>query len=122
MAFTLAGFGPFLHWLTLLVLCLVPVLGAIVLYKLGRLPGAIAAARGHPQAAAINVCGWMGILIFVLWPVALIWAYTTPKGGLAPRSAPDVAALVDRLKATSHRLAALESRIAASQQARGGTP
>jgi hypothetical protein len=48
------------------------------LYILGNLPGRIASDRGHPHAAAISVCGWLGLLIFVLWPVALAWAYVTP--------------------------------------------
>jgi hypothetical protein len=45
--------------------------------KLGPLPGNIAASRGHPQADAINVLGWIGIITLGLaWPIALIWAYT----------------------------------------------
>jgi hypothetical protein len=70
MAFTLQGFGPFLHWLTLVILCVLPVIIGTVLYKIGGLPGSIAATRGHPQAAAINVCGWMGLVTLVLWPIA----------------------------------------------------
>ena len=52
MAFTLQGFGPFLHWLTLVILCVLPVVLGIVLYKVGGLPGSIAAARGHPHLPA----------------------------------------------------------------------
>jgi hypothetical protein len=49
------------------------------LYRLGSLPGRIARSRRHPQAAAIAVCGWLGLATFVLWPIALAWAYMTPK-------------------------------------------
>jgi hypothetical protein len=39
---TLQWAGPFLHWLMLAVLCVLPVIAAHVIYKLGSLPGAIA--------------------------------------------------------------------------------
>ena len=74
MGFALQGLGPFLHWMTLGALCAMPVLAAFVVYKLGSLPGSIARSRGHPQADAINICGWMGIITIVLWPVAMVWA------------------------------------------------
>ena len=46
---------------------------------LGMLPGKIAKKRNHPQADAINVCGWWGaITMGLLMPLAFIWAYTTP--------------------------------------------
>ena len=46
---------------------------------LGMLPGRIARARNHPQADAINVCGWWGVLTMgILCPLAFIWAYTNP--------------------------------------------
>jgi hypothetical protein len=47
---------------------------------LGALPGKIAKKRDHPQHEAINVCGWLGLLTLgLLWPFALIWAYTNPS-------------------------------------------
>ena len=54
---------------------------AILIKVLGALPGKIARSRAHPQADAITVCGWLGIVTLgLLWPVALIWAYTRPSG------------------------------------------
>jgi len=48
---------------------------------LGMMPGKIARQRNHPQAEAINVCGWWGVITMgVLLPLAFIWAYTNPKG------------------------------------------
>ena len=45
--------------------------------KLGPMPGNIARKRGHPQADAINVLGWIGVITLGLaWPLALIWAHT----------------------------------------------
>ena len=44
---------------------------------LGMLPGQIARRRNHPQADAISVCGWWGVITMgLLLPVAFIWAYT----------------------------------------------
>ncbi len=59
------------------------VLGAtvvVVIVVLGSLPGQIARKRSHPQAAAINVAGWLGLAGFgILWPLALIWAFLNPS-------------------------------------------
>ena len=113
MGFTLQGFGPFLHWLTLGILFVLPVLVAFVLYKLGGLPGAIARARGHPHAEAISVCGWMGVLTLILWPIALIWAYLpvgSPPFGLPQKESE---AVIAELEAASERLRTLEDRLSA---------
>ena len=49
----------------------------LLVVKLGPIPGNIAKKRGHPQADAINVLGWIGVITLGLaWPLALIWAYT----------------------------------------------
>ena len=121
MGFTLQGFGPLLHWLTLVILCVLPVLAAFVLFKLGGLPGAIAKARGHPQAAAINVCGWMGIITIVMWPIAMVWAHFSPgrpadTGGL---SQADTKSLLGKLRQLSQRIATLEGKLS-TQRTTGG--
>ena len=55
-----------------------------VLVVLGMMPGRIARQRKHPQADAINVCGWWGLITLgVLLPLAWIWAYTNPHHTLA---------------------------------------
>jgi ABC-type dipeptide/oligopeptide/nickel transport system permease component len=55
------------------------VVAVIIVVALGQLPGKIAAKRGHPQAAAINVTSWLGVATLgFLWPVALIWAFLKP--------------------------------------------
>ncbi len=130
MSFTLQGIGPFLHWMTLGILLAAPFLLAFVIYKLGSLPGSIARARGHPQADAINICGWMGIITLVLWPVAMVWAHLTPPKPVArqPLSDADREALVRMLRQTSQRIAGLEHWLShgtrnpesAQQRANGG--
>jgi uncharacterized membrane protein len=49
----------------------------VLVVKLGPIPGNVAKSRGHPQADAINVLGWIGLVTLGLaWPIALVWAYT----------------------------------------------
>ncbi len=71
-----------LDWLfdafALFLLLALLVLGVVVVLWLGALPGNVARKRGHPQSDAISVCGWLGLLFALLWPVALVWAYTRP--------------------------------------------
>jgi hypothetical protein len=60
-------------WIVLIVVILstIGVIGII-----GWLPGHIAHTRGHPWARAVTVAGWVTLLCgFVLWPIALVWAY-----------------------------------------------
>ena len=113
MDFRLQALGPILHWVTLVVLCVLPVLLAYVVYRLGRLPGAIARQRHHPQADAISICGWMGLLTLILWPIALVWAHLTPGKPLAGGASPDTENkdLVGKLRALRQRVATLESRL-----------
>ena len=60
--------------LIIIVLCVVGVWVALAI-----MPGRIARQRGHPQADAINVCGWFGALTMgVFAPIAFIWAYSKP--------------------------------------------
>ena len=62
--------------------CILIVLGSAliwILLELAKLPGQKALERSHPQAEAINVLGWLGLLLGgVGWVVALVWAYTKP--------------------------------------------
>src|SRR5258708_22810435 len=62
-------------YLTLLVLLsLVAAFLTIAVLVLG-LPGRIAIARKHPDAAAINMMGWLGFLAVVPWMQAFMWAF-----------------------------------------------
>jgi len=61
------------------ILVVLGVIGAAILLELGGLPGQKARERGHPQADAINVLGWLGLLLGGAgWAVAMVWAYTRP--------------------------------------------
>jgi hypothetical protein len=113
MGFTLQAFGPFLHWMTFGVLALAPILAALVIYKLGSLPGSIARSRCHPQAEAISVCGWMGIVTIVLWPIAMVWAYLLPAKPVAGATAGagDDQTLIAKIQQAARRIADIEARL-----------
>ena len=62
--------------MALIVFGVLLVAAVIVVVELGGLPGRIAHDREHPQAAAVNVAGWLGLATLgILWPLALIWAF-----------------------------------------------
>lgn len=69
----------FLDVMTLLIILFVTAsLVGFVLW-LASLPGKVARQRGHAQADAVNVAGWLSLLtLFTTWPFALIWAYFRP--------------------------------------------
>jgi hypothetical protein len=60
-----------------IILVVLILLGVWVYTVVAKIPGQTARERGHPQADAINVLGWVGLLFgAVPWVVALVWAYT----------------------------------------------
>ena len=64
-----------------LILVVLVVIAVLVFLRLAALPGVKARERGHPQADAINILGWFGLIMGgVPWVVALVWAYTRPAG------------------------------------------
>jgi len=62
-----------------------------------KIPGEKARERNHPQAEAINVLGWIGLLLGVApWLVALVWAHIrTEAAPLATESLEDAHAQSD---------------------------
>ncbi len=84
-------------FLDIFALFVLIVLAAIVVgiwVMLGMMPGKIARERNHPQAEAINVCGWWGVITLgILLPLAFIWAYTKAAGLQdTDKDAPEVSA------------------------------
>ena len=74
--------------LLVLVVLIVAVVGIWII--LGMMPGKIAAKRNHPQAEAINMCGWWGVITLgILLPLAFIWAYTKPAEPSRPILTPE---------------------------------
>lgn len=61
---------------TFVTLALVGVAFLCIFVWLAGLPGRIAVARKHPDAEAVGLLGWVGILPTVYpWVQALIWAF-----------------------------------------------
>jgi ABC-type Fe3+ transport system permease subunit len=70
----------FLDYFALVVLLILGTAAAVIWVLLGIMPGRIARDRNHPQADAISVCGWWGVLTMgLLLPLAYIWAYSNPR-------------------------------------------
>jgi hypothetical protein len=70
----------FLDIFALFILAVLAIAVVVLIGILGALPGRIARRRGHPQADAAAVGGWLGLLFFgVLWPLVMIWAYMKPE-------------------------------------------
>ena len=68
-----------IDYFALAVLIILATAALVIVVLLGIMPGRIARGRNHPQADAINVCGWWGVITMgILMPVAFIWAYTKP--------------------------------------------
>lgn len=65
----------FISLFLILFAIIVIILGII---KVHTLPGVIAKQRNHPQAEAIEITAYLGLLVFPLWMAALIWAYIRP--------------------------------------------
>ncbi len=86
--------------LDIFALIVIGILIAVVIWLvvlLGPMPGKVARRRGHPQADAIRVLGWIGIVTLgPAWLVAFVWAYAKPAGtaGLSER----IAALENALR------------------------
>lgn len=57
--------------------------------KIHTYPGKIAKARNHPQEKAIEVTSLLGLIIFPLWMLALIWAYSGAVIGVMYTKADD---------------------------------
>lgn len=72
-------------WIVLIVLLASTV---FVIIFMAMLPGMIAKSRNHPWAQAVTVAGWVTLFFgFVLWPVALIWAYVDIPRASRPEAA-----------------------------------
>lgn len=70
-----------------ILLAILVVSAVAMIFIAGSLPGHIARTRGHPWMQAVRLAGWLTLFFgFVLWPVALIWAYVdVPQPRETPR-------------------------------------
>jgi len=62
-----------------LILFIVVTIGALIFIELAGMPGRDARKRGHPDAEAIALLGWLGLPFGgVGWLVAMVWARFRP--------------------------------------------
>ena len=81
-----SSFGP-LDAFAFVVFAVLIFVGVVIVVNLGKLPGQLAQKWKHPQASAINAMSWIGIATGgLLWPVAFVWAFTTPLQGKSSRN------------------------------------
>lgn len=72
-------------WVIALLIIVAFIAAAVFLViDLARLPGEIAAQRGHPYSDAVRIAGIIGIFTGILWVLALIWAFVPYPGQATP--------------------------------------
>ena len=62
-------------YVTFAAIFVIVIAALVVAVLILGLPGRIAIARHHPEAAAVNLMGWVGFMAIVPWIQALIWAF-----------------------------------------------
>jgi len=74
---SLLGFDiDFWDYVTFVTIMLLVVAGVTAYCWLAGLPGRIAIARKHPEAEAVKLLGWAGLLPTIYpWVQAFIWAF-----------------------------------------------
>ena len=71
MGFKITGWD----YVTFAVIMVLVAGGMAFVIFLGGLPGRIAIARKHPDAEAVKLLGWAGMLTALPWIQAFIWAF-----------------------------------------------
>ena len=61
-------------YLTFLTFFILAIASLFLIAFIGGLPGRIAIARKHPDAEAVRLMGWFGLLAVVPWLQAFGWA------------------------------------------------
>lgn len=65
----------FWDYLTFASLFIMAIAVVVVIVFLGSLPGRIAIARKHPDAEAVKIMGWAGLIFALPWIQAFGWAF-----------------------------------------------
>lgn len=88
--------------LEIFALVVLGVLGAVAIWLviiIGNLPGKLARAADHPQAEAIGLLGWVGLLTAgVGWFLALVWARMKPVSATPHAALHDLEARIEELE------------------------
>ncbi len=103
----------------LIVLLVIGGVAVLLVVVLGGLPGKIARQRNHPQADAIAVCGWLGLVTGIMWAVALVWAFSRPRGAETQPAGGELAELKRTIQQLEERVATLDAAEAKQTPAGG---
>jgi uncharacterized membrane protein len=98
--------------LAILAILLVGVIFLILI--VAAIPGVLAKKRHSPWAEAINVAGWVGILLPPIWMLALIAAFVRPQTGVGAQiaiSQEETTELATAIANISQRLTTLQNNI-----------
>ena len=91
------------------------ILGAVFLILIvAAIPGVLAKKRHSPWAEAINVAGWVGVLLPPIWMLALIAAFVRPQVGEGVQiaiSQDETAELAVAIAKISERVTTLQNNI-----------
>jgi len=91
------------------------IVGALSLILIvAAIPGVLAKKRRSPWAEAINVAGWIGVLLPPIWMLALIAAFVRPpvgEGAQIAISQDETTELAMTIANISERLAILQNNI-----------
>lgn len=111
MEYQFESLGPTLRIVVLIFLVAAAIAALGVIAALAALPGQIAVSRKHPQADAINTCGWLGLPTGILWVGAMVWAYlrTPSAGNVGGLQAGSLHGIAEHLTALEKAVTALES-------------
>ena len=96
--------------------------GALFLIAfIGGLPGRIAIARKHPEAEAVQLLGWVGLLPVLPWLQALVWSIK-PTNVVDIRRFPaeERLAINEEIARLSGKLAELDAKQKATGSSKGG--
>jgi ABC-type dipeptide/oligopeptide/nickel transport system permease component len=107
--------------LAILAILLVGALFLILI--VAAIPGVLAKKRHSPWAEAINVAGWIGVLLPPIWMLALIAAFVRPQAGEGAQiavSQDETTELAAAIANISERVTTLQNNIQALSAGAGG--
>jgi len=108
-----------------LIILAILVVGALLLVLIvAAIPGKLAKTRHSPWAEAINVAGWIGVLLPPIWMLALIAAFFRPHAGEGAQiaiSQDETTELAAAIANISKRIATLQNNMHALSAGAAGS-
>ncbi len=115
MEFQFESLGPLLRSVVLVFLIGFTLALLALVVVLAALPGRIARSSNHPQADAVNICGWLGLPTGILWVIAMVWAYLR-----SPADVESKLSAIDDRNQLDNQLAALEQAVSSLELSQSG--